>query len=238
MSNSGARLAMGFILVGAAVAVRLAFWQLDRHHERKAANEVLLAARQAPAIDLGSDDPAAGRMATGRGRFERDGELLLRNRVHNQAPGVHVVTPFRVEGADRVIWVLRGFAHASDGIRPGEVPPPVPGVVTVLGELQPLPVTENDGQPTVVDGDTTWRRLDAGMAKRRRPEAPPLVMYLSGGVSGPGALPAVEPPVLDNGPHFSYVIQWLAIATALLAFGWWFVRKPAGREPSPPVQSP
>jgi cytochrome oxidase assembly protein ShyY1 len=45
MSNFAARLTLGFILVGAAVAVRLAFWQLDRHHERKASNELLLAAR-------------------------------------------------------------------------------------------------------------------------------------------------------------------------------------------------
>lgn len=238
MSNFGARLTLGFILVGAAVAVRLAFWQLDRHHDRKASNEVLLAARQAAPIDLAGDEPQAGRMAVARGQFELEGQLLLRNRVHNQAPGVHVVTPFRVAGSGRVIWVLRGFAHASDGIRPGHVPSPVPGMVTVRGELQPLPVTDDQGQPAVVDGDTTWRRFDAAVAQQRRPEAPPLVMYLTGGESGPGALPAVEPPSLDNGPHFSYVIQWFAIATAMLAFGWWFVRRPAGREPSPPARSP
>lgn len=238
MSRSGQRLALVLVVLFAAVAVRLGFWQLDRHQARKATNVVLLAARTAPPLDLATDAPLPGRAATATGHFETDGELLLRNRVHNQAPGVHVVTPFRVAGSDAVIWVLRGFVNAADGIRTGPIAAPVQGQVTISGELQQLPVTDNEGQPAVVDGDTSWRRFDSTVAHRRRPDAAPLVLYLAGGETGPGALPAVEPPLLGNGPHLSYVIQWFAIAAAILAFGWWVIRKSAGHSASRPHPAP
>ncbi len=238
MSRSGQRLALLLVVLSAAVAVRLGFWQLDRHQERSARNEVLRAARNAPPIDLATEPATPGRTARATGHFEPTGSVLLRNRVHNQAPGVHVVTPFRLDGSGGEIWVLRGFAHASDGIRTGPIAAPVSGTVVIEGELQALPVTDDAGQPFVVDGDTTWWRFDSAVAKQRRPDAPAMVLYLEGGETGPGALPAVEPPLLDNGPHLSYVFQWFAIAAAILAFGWWVIRKPAGRSPSRSLPAP
>jgi surfeit locus 1 family protein len=219
-------------------AVRLGVWQLDRLATRRDANRQLLVARAQPPIDLADTPPVAGRRASARGQFETEGQLLLRNRVHRAAPGLHVVTPFRIEGRTGIIWVLRGFVPAADGVRPDSIPSPTPGSVRISGELQPLPATDNTGQPVVIDGDTTWRRLDAAVARARRSDAPPMVLYLAGGDAGPGQLPVVEPPVLDDGPHLSYALQWFAIAIAIGVFGAFAFRTPTGRAPAPPAGAP
>ena len=227
------------MLLLAAVAVRLGVWQLARLEERRADNRIQLAARELPPIDLslpGADDSLLdGRRVTARGRFDPAGELYLRNRAHNQAPGVHVATPFEVaESGDR-LWVVRGFAFAPDGITPPTVAAPAPGQVTITGIAAAFPVTGDSGQPIMVGDRTSYRRLDGAVARAREPKSLAAFAYLAGDTGGPGRLPAVEPPALDEGPHFSYAVQWFGIATAILAFGWIVVlRSRDGRGSAPP----
>jgi surfeit locus 1 family protein len=149
-----------------------------------------------------------------------------------------VVTPFRVSGSGRLIWVLRGFVPAADGVRPDSVPQAAHGSQTIRGELHALPVTDDAGRPVVTRGDTTWQRLDAAVARQRRPDAESLVLYLEGGETGPGQLPAVEAPALGNGPHLSYALQWFGIALAILAFGVYGLRWPSGRGRARPHAAP
>lgn len=237
------RIGLLLLIVGlAAVAVRLGFWQLDRLAVRRADNQATEAARALPPLDLGRDLPGertiVGRAAVARGAFLGEGELRLRNRAHREAPGVHVVTPFRIAQTGAVVWVLRGFAHAADGVTPAAIPAPLAGEVTIRGVLAAFPVTGNRGRPAITAGDTTWQRLDSATIAARLPSGLPAFLYLAGDESGPGRLPAVPPPALDEGPHLSYAIQWFGIATAILAFGWLVVRKRAGRGPVPPAAAP
>jgi surfeit locus 1 family protein len=237
------RLAPALLAVAlAAVAVRLGVWQLDRLADRRATNRVELAAREMPVLDIDrvipATTPLAGRRVTARGVFLADGELLLRNRVHREAPGVHVVTPLRTAGTGALIWILRGFAHAANGVTPDNVPPPPAGTVTVRGVMAALPVTDNRGRPAVTGGDTTWQRLDSAMVAQRLPGSLAVVLYLAGDAGGPGQLPAIEPPTLGEGPHLSYAIQWFGIALAILAFAALVLRKSSGRGPAPPPAAP
>lgn len=225
-------------LVLAATAVRLGFWQLSRLATRRAANAELHLARGLPPIDLQTEGPTPGRRGVARGHFDPTGQLLLRGRVHQAAPGVHVVTPFIVDQTGGVIWVLRGFVRAADGVQPGNVPEPTPGQVEIRGVLQPLPETADSGHRAITGGDTTWQRFDAQVAHQRRPEAAPLLLYLEGGEAGPGGLATVEPPALDDGPHLSYAIQWFGIALAVVAFAAYALRKRAGRGPARPDAAP
>lgn len=240
MSRIGQYSVAALTVVVAVVAIRLGVWQLHRLEARKSTNATLLAARAMPPLDLQHDQPVAGRMAVVTGRFEPEGQMLLRNRVSRQAPGVHVITPFRPhEGAP--VWVLRGFVPAADGVHPGEIPQPATGEVTITGELHGLPATDDAGAPLIIDSDTTWQRLDAGVATARAPGAAPMILYLAGGTTGPGMIREVEPPVLDNGPHLSYAIQWFAIACAALAFGFLVLRtrrQPYDHSLAPPPAGP
>ena len=49
------------------------------------------------------------RRAVATGRYESDGEILLRGRSHEGRPGVHLVTPLRTAGDGALVLVNRGF---------------------------------------------------------------------------------------------------------------------------------
>ncbi len=101
----------GLAVVAAALCIRLGFWQLDRHAERRTANELRVerlelppfrldarTARASPeALALGPDGEPADSLLWRRvelvGRWDFPRELLLRNRSYQGVPGVHVVTP-------------------------------------------------------------------------------------------------------------------------------------------------
>jgi surfeit locus 1 family protein len=238
MSRSRRWLLLIAVITLTAIAVRLGIWQLDRFSTRRVANRGLIEARSQPPLDLGTVPATAGRRAQAEGQFEANGQVLLRSRVHRAAPGVHVATPFRVARTGQVIWVLRGFVAAADGVQPDSIPVPTPGTIAVRGELHALPSTEDGGRPVAVNGDTTWQRFDAAVALGRRADAAPLLLYLEGGEAGPGRLAEVEPPSLDDGPHLSYAIQWFGIALAILAFGIYALRRPSGRERARPDAAP
>lgn len=234
---------LGLTILLAAVAVRLGFWQLARLDERREANRVELSGRSLPPLRLnapsGIDSVLHGRRVIASGRFDPAGEIILRNRAHNQAPGVHLVTPFRLEGSDEVAWVLRGFAFAPDGMKPPKVSAADTGVVELSGIGASFPQTEDGGQPVSFDGATTYRRLDESVLLRKEPSSLKGFIYLEGDTAGVGRLPAVPPPALDEGPHFSYALQWFGIATAILIFGWVIVLRPAiGRGPAQRPSAP
>lgn len=221
-------LGAAFILAMCALCVRLGFWQLDRLEQRRARNAVVLAGmRQAPrpadaaliAEMTGDAARLVYRRVVARGRYLPESGFVLRGRVENGGPGVHLATPLLLEGEGAVLLVNRGWAPAPDGATPPQLPAPPAGVVTVEGILQQVPVTQDRGGRSVsARGDTTYRRLDLAVV-RARLGRPVLPMYLQVlGDTGAAAraartLPvAVPPPPLDEGSHLGYAIQWFSFA--------------------------
>jgi surfeit locus 1 family protein len=220
-------LGAAFILAMCAMCVRLGFWQLDRLEQRRARNAVVLAGmRQAPrptdaalAAEM-TRDPArlAYRRVVARGRYLPESGFVLRGRVEFGRPGVHLATPLLLEGGN-VLLVNRGWVPAPDGAAPPQLPTPPAGIVTVEGILQQIPVTQDRGGRSVsARGDTTYRRLDLAVV-RSRLGRPVLPMYLQvlgdtgAAARSARALPvAVPPPVLDEGPHLGYAVQWFSFA--------------------------
>lgn len=211
-------------------AMLLGRWQLGRLNTRRAANQALLAARDLSPLDLSIARPEAsavvGRRVVARGSFDPAQQVLLRGRVHRAAPGLHVVTAFRIEGTSSIIWVLRGFVSAADGATPPDtVPPPTPGMVAVSGIAFAIPVTDDFGQPLQHNLGPTYRRLDRSVLAARSSNMIDAYLMLDGDRTGPGRLPIVEPPTLDNGPHLYYAIQWFGIALAVAAFAIIVIRR-------------
>jgi hypothetical protein len=106
---------LGHALVVAVVVsfTQFGFWQLRRHAERSALNEVTLARASAAPVSLdealaaaaaevadGADPALALRDRRVRvaGWFEPDDEVLRRPVSRDGMPGYHVVTPLRLEG--------------------------------------------------------------------------------------------------------------------------------------------
>lgn len=216
-------LGAAFIIAACAVCVRLGFWQLDRLEQRRARNAVVLAGMSQPPRPVDAALAAEMRRdptrlvyqrATARGRYLPQGEMVLRARVEAGRPGVHLATPLLLEGDSAVILVNRGWVPAPDAATPPERPAPPPGIVTVSGTLQAVPVTEDGGSRSVSPrGDTTYRRLDLAAARRRIGPVLPMYLQLLPESGAARSLPvAVPPPPLDEGPHLGYAIQWFSFA--------------------------
>lgn len=184
-------------------------------------NATLQAALALPPVEIvaGGTSPAPGRRVLARGRFDPENQLLLRGRVHDAAPGLEVVTAFRLTGGETVLWVLRGFVTSPDATTIPPVPPPMEGELTIAGLALAIPVTSDGGQPLVRGRDTTWRRLDRVALAQRAPGGFDSYLLLAGDSAGPGQLATIAPPLLNDGPHLSYAIQWFGIALAIAAFG-------------------
>lgn len=237
------RLWFVFSLLVAGVCIALGFWQLGRLAERRAGNAVAIAGRERPVLDLGQPggEARAQRRAVARGVFDHSNEIILRGHLLTGAPGVHVVTPLRLAGSDSAVLVNRGFVPGGDGATPDEPVPEEPGEVVVEGIAIPVPVTADGGRPAERAGRTSWRRLDLAAARNRLPY-PILDVYLlaSPDSSRRGWPRRVTPPLLDEGPHLSYALQWFGIAAAVLTFGIFFIlgvgrRAGADVPPAPPA---
>src|SRR3954451_88444 len=143
-----AALAVAFVLAMCALCVRLGFWQLDRLAQRRARNHALEAALKLPPLEW--DAPTAAlierdperfinRKLRARGQYDPAGEVILRGRALDGAPGVHLVTPLRAPGVGHVLLVNRGWAPSPDAATLDPAPWAEAGPVSVEGILQEVP---------------------------------------------------------------------------------------------------
>lgn len=221
----------------ASVFVRLGFWQLGRLEDRRARNAAWRTALEQPPVVLDAKgwrlveaDPAAfvNRRVRVAGTFDPTGEVVLRGRAHGGRPGVHLVTPLRVDGAAGVVLVNRGWVPSPDGARVDPRPLAEPGPRVVEGVLQQIPVTDDAGAPAPAGEGAqrvlTFRRLDLATLRGRseRPLLPLYVQQLPGADSVRAAPPVrVAVPALGEGNHLSYAVQWFGFAA--IAVGGFFV---------------
>ena len=223
---------IGFValsVVGAAIFARLGVWQLSRLHERQRLNAAMLSRLTAAPVAVdsmtGSADSLRYRRARVSGVPDYAHEALLVQRTHEGSPGVYLVTPVITPGSDSATIVVRGWVYAPDGVRADPQRWHEGDSLTVTGYIDELPVSGSadpiPGQPLAI------RRLQREDLARRAGR-PVRTMYLW--AVGDSAAPSVTRdtaaahpvparftlPVLDDGPHRSYAIQWFAFALIAL----------------------
>ena len=87
------------VIAGAALCIRLGFWQLDRLEWRRSFNARVEGQINAPVLDLNQNLPVDAlydmeyRSVTVRGKYDYSQEIVLRNQVYDSQLGVHVFTP-------------------------------------------------------------------------------------------------------------------------------------------------
>jgi surfeit locus 1 family protein len=212
-------------VVLAGVFVRLGIWQLDRLGQRRAANAARETRIALPPLEpMASDlplDSVVWRRATARGAWEPADEIVVRGRAHLGSPGVHVVTPLRLDDGSAIL-VLRGWLPAADGLSADLasarlVRPAIAGPITVAGLVlrgereSPIPPrwSRFGGAEHLVLGS-----LSADQAREavEGPLAPYYLLPLEPEAVG-GPLRPVSRPTLSDGPHLLYAFQWFAFAT-------------------------
>jgi cytochrome oxidase assembly protein ShyY1 len=215
------------IVLLVVVMVNLGFWQLRRLHEKQAANRAVTSNTALPETSVDAllqpgDDFAAGRAdafrrVTATGTYDLANEVVVRARTLNEHPGVWVLTPLRLADGSAVL-VNRGFlptAGTPDAV-PATAEPPT-GTVTVTGLLQGTETRGTFGATDPSDGHL-FDMARADVARVAHQTGYPLYpAYLQLKTSDPaqsGDFPTALPdPVLDEGPHLSYAIQWFLFST-------------------------
>lgn len=201
-------------VVLATLFVRLGFWQLGRLSERRAENGKIAIRLTRPEVawtELGGMDSADFRRTIVAGIADTAAEFTILGRSRKGSPGVWIITPVRIAGDSVAVLVNRGWVYAPDA-------------ATVDLNRWRERRTEYHGYvhriasaPTRVKGRALRVFGTSGVdSLLPYPFAPLyLVAQDSGAIdSTPARLPM---PVLDNGPHLNYAIQWFAFA--VIAFG-------------------
>jgi len=216
------------VVLGVAFMVWAAFWQLGRLDERKAFNAVVEARIDLPAVPLDellatATDPAdlEWRQVTVTGAF-RPQQIVWFNRSQDGLVGDNILAALdgdtSAEQTSPVIIVNRGFVMLGTD---GDAAPT--GDIDILGRIR-VPMERQRGELTDADDGPVLevRRIDLGQLDARIDgDVAPFYVDLIGSIPNvTGADPApVPPPTLDDGPHFSYAVQWFIFAAAVLV-GW------------------
>nr|WP_283251156.1 SURF1 family protein [Rhabdothermincola salaria] len=225
---------MSHLFVAACVVAMVAagIWQLDRLDERRAANRLVVAAqeeRPAPVTELVPEGTSASaddvdavqyRTATVTGTYLVDGQVLVRNRTYEGAPGYWVLTPL-VQADGTAVVVNRGwvpFDVQPDG--PWDRFAPPAGPVTVTGLVRPPQVRDTGGIVSSPEDPAegvlrTLSRVDVARLDQQVDVAL-LPLYLDLRAQEPPQPESVPVPVpapqLDEGPHLGYAGQWFIFA--------------------------
>lgn len=227
-----------FVLGMVVLMINLGIWQLHRLQERKGFNADLRAAAAQPAQSIGALLPDGAvatheqvesvryRSASASGRYLVDQQVLVTNRTQNSAPGYWVLTPLDL-GDGTALVVNRGwipYAYTADGSWSDFAPPS--GTVTITGAIQQPQVRSTGIVPGPKDPSEgtlrTFARVDIARLDQQVDEAL-LPLYVDLQTQTPAqpetpGLPAVlpAPDFTDEGPHFSYAMQWFMFSAMTL----------------------
>ena len=219
----GAYLAL--VVVFAIACGLLSWWQWARRAETLAQGTLVTRNYESTPVSLDTLLPSLGSWKAGEewrpvelhGRYLRDQQLLVRNRVFNANPGFEVLVPFKLDDG-RVFVIDRGWLPiGSTQDTPDHVPAAPTGHVTVVARLQQsepvLPGREAPrGQIPEINVATVAKLT--GTVGTTYTGAYGL---LDSETPSPAVRPtATQEPAIDEGPHLSYAIQWIAFA--VLAF--------------------
>lgn len=209
---------MLFAIAVSAGCVRLGFWQLQRLSDRRTLNASLaagLGATPKPVRDLLRDTTAASfRRATATGVYDFANEFALAGRTRQGSPGVHVITPLRMPESDTALLVNRGWVYAPDAMTARLERWKEPDTATVSGYLVEI---RRGGRGAVASPTSARvvRRLDRDSLTGRLPYpvAPFALVVTDTAYNSRDSVPARGlAPLLDEGPHLGYAIQWFGFA--------------------------
>jgi surfeit locus 1 family protein len=220
------------VLIVAATCVRLGFWQLDRLHQKREHNARLQERMASAAVALASiPHDSTGwldRIVRLSGVLDHERSIVLPGRAFRGTPGVHILTPLLVEGG--AILVDRGWLPAADGATvdlDAIVPAPdleATGVVLSFPGEEPgarrFEGTARLDRPSAGEFRRVWFEIDPTALRQQFPyPLAPFEVQLLPADGAPTYPVRMEMPLLDEGPHLGYAIQWFSFA-AIAVGGW------------------
>lgn len=207
--------------IAIAATVSLGNWQRGRADEKRAVQQQLEARQALPPEALkGMEtavEPLTFRRVVVRGQFEPARQIFLDNKSLDNRVGVHLLTPFRLEGSGRLMLVNRGWLPRPRSYpQMPDVAAPV-GIIEVSGLAVPplrrfLELADNTAQGALWQNVT----IDRATAHLGEPVFP-LILLANTPASGFAVI--AERPDAGIEKHQGYAFQWYALAT-LVAILW------------------
>ena len=205
------------------VMVNLAFWQIDRLHQRQDFNAIIKAripAAPAPLEDVLAKYPnpadAEWYQVIATGTYLRNEDISVVNVTQDGRAGHDAVTPLLLDN-NQILLVNRGFLPLEI-----DVPQTPSGRVTIEGRLRSSAVRRTGAVSDPSRGELREvQRIDIN---RLAPQLPnkPVAMYVELLRSQPAdsdTLSRIADPEFSNGPHLSYAVQWFLFTGCAIA-GW------------------
>ena len=202
------------------VMINLAFWQLRRLDERQQFNARVDANTSQPDVafdevraNLAEPSTIEWRQVRVTGTYVPDHQFLVVNRSQNGVTGRNVVDALQLDDGS-LLLVNRGFVPSTD-----DAPPAPQGSIEVTGRLR-VSEQRTTGQPAdeAVEALTEIRRIDIDVLAQQF-DATVQPVYLEAGTPDARSLQPIVDPVLDEGPHLSYAIQWFVFSICVIV-GW------------------
>lgn len=219
------RLLIGLLipLASAGLFVRLGFWQLRRLDERRAFNSILSERLASPPTDVAQlpTDTALGhyRRASATGVLQWDREVVYAGRSRNGSPGVNILTPLRLAGG-RLLMVNRGWAYSPDAGSIDLTKWREHDSVRVTGFVETWVGVPRAGAKPADPPKLHSLQRAAIEAAVREPVMPYLLVQTSDSAYRADSVPVrLTLPVLDEGPHLNYALQWFGFALIAVVGG-------------------
>lgn len=211
-----------FVAILGAVFVRLGEWQIHRLEQRRQANARITSYQQLPVrpwdqvFTAPITDAQQWQRVEVTGSYDAAHLLAVRYRNVNEAAGLEVITPLTTADG-RTVLIDRGFLPRPKNTPDATMPAPPAGTVTVIGYVRR---SENGKPNAITPVENTVRLINApaigAWLGRDLPDG--YIQMISSTPADAAELQMVPPPVLDEGPHLSYAVQWF-IFTAIAAGG-------------------
>ncbi len=222
---------LGYLLLAAIFATACVFlgrWQMDRRAETLAEINRVVSNYSAAPIPFAEARNEFTRMDPEKewtqvelkGRYDAEGQRVVRNRTLNGQPGYEVVVPFKLDTGETVV-IDRGWLPIGNNTpgRPDSVPQPPSGEVTAVVRLKPGEPQLQRGAP---DGQLASIDLPAYSSELGYPLLAGAYGLLTSETPPVADMPAAFPmPATEEGTHLSYSLQWFAFGVLMfVGFGY------------------
>lgn len=217
------------VIAVVGVALRLAFWQVQRFGRRQALNADLARHMEESPLTLETDLSGLGdltglgllyRSVIVRGQYDYSQEIAVIDIIRQNQQGAHLITPLIVEGSDRAVLVDRGWIPYTDAAPGNWSKYAEPGVVEVRGMIWLSDNGLRANAQSMADS-RWWFRADVEQIQTMV-SYPLLPFYIRQSPAPDFAGPPYrdEPEVdLTANRHVTYIIFWSSLA-AMLGIGY------------------
>jgi cytochrome oxidase assembly protein ShyY1 len=223
----------GWFLVASVFAiacVALASWQIERRSEavskieRVAANYDLntVALDEVSSLDPDSIVSYEWRSVELSGRYLTDDALLVRNRAIAGQPGFVQLVPFETTNGE-VVVIERGWIPADSELNPSRAFLPSEADKIIIARVRLGEVIPNRDSPTGQLTSINLPEISELLAQELETS-----FYLRMLTESPAENENPQPlsrPVLDEGNHLSYAVQWIIFAAMGFFALFWAIRQ-------------